>query len=174
MEKSKIELVKANLIDLEKIQVIGRETFYQTFSDTNDELDMKKYLEESFSSEKILMELKNTHSEFYLAYFDNKVVGYLKINYADAQTELKDTKALEIERIYVLKDFHGQKVGQILYNKALERAKQLNLEYLWLGVYENNLRAVNFYKKNGFTAFGKHIFKLGDDEQTDIMMKVSI
>jgi len=118
--------------------------------------------------------LTNPNSEFYFALFDNKVIGYLKINFGQAQTELKDKKALEIERIYVLKKFHGKKVGQILYDTAFKIAKQTGANYLWLGVWEKNPRAINFYKKNGFVEFDKHIFKLGDDEQTDIMMKLQL
>ena len=87
---------------------------------------------------------------------------------------MKDNKALEIERIYVAKAFHGKKVGQILYEKAIHIAKQMNVAYVWLGVWEENPRAIHFYKKNGFVEFDKHIFRLGDDEQTDLMMKLEI
>ena len=96
------------------------------------------------------------------------------MNFGQSQTELQDDKALEIERIYVLKEFHGKNVGQILYNKAIEIAKQNKADYVWLGVWEENPRAIAFYKKNGFVEFDKHIFKLGDDEQTDIMMKLKL
>jgi ribosomal protein S18 acetylase RimI-like enzyme len=99
------------------------------------------------------------------------VIGYFKVNFGDAQTELQDKNSLEIERIYVSKDFHGKKVGQILYDKALEIAKTKKLDYVWLGVWEQNLRAVQFYKKNGFVEFDKHIFKFGNEDQTDLMMK---
>jgi len=85
---------------------------------------------------------------------------------------LKDNNALEIERIYVLKEYHGKEIGQLLYNKAIEVARDKKASYLWLCVWENNERAISFYKKNGFTAFDKHIFTLGDDEQTDIMMRL--
>jgi diamine N-acetyltransferase len=98
----------------------------------------------------------------------------LKINFKEAQTELKENKTIEIERIYVLKDFYGKNVGQLLYDKAIKIAKQKNVEYVWLGVWEENPRAINFYKKNGFVEFDKHIFKLGNDEQTDIMMKLKL
>jgi len=85
-----------------------------------------------------------------------------------------DSKSLEIERFYVPKEFHGKSVGQILYDKAIQVAKQKNAECVWLGVWEENSRAISFYKKNGFVAFDKHIFKLGNDEQTDIMMKLKL
>ena len=169
-----ITIQKATINDVEQLQKIGRETFSETFSSSNTEENMQKYLEEGFSIEKLSDELNNENSIFYFALSENKVIGYLKINFGVSQTELKDEKAVEIERIYVLKEFFGKKVGQILYEKAIEIAKQKNADYVWLGVWEENPRAISFYKKNGFVEFDKHIFRLGNDEQTDIMMKLKI
>ncbi|MDI9356705.1 MAG: GNAT family N-acetyltransferase [Chitinophagaceae bacterium] len=169
-----IEVIKITKDEISQLQKIGRQTFHETFSESNTEENMQNYLEEGFSTNKLRHELDNENSEFYFAKLDNEVIGYLKFNFGQSQTELKNEKALEIERIYVLKEFHGKKVGQILYNKAIEIAKQKSVNFVWLGVWEENPRAINFYKKNGFVEFDKHIFKLGNDEQTDIMMKLKL
>lgn len=169
-----IDITKVTINDIDQIQKIGKQTFYETFSAGNTEENMKKYLDEGFTTEKLTAELNDKNSEFYFATLNNNVIGYLKLNFGLSQTELKDDKALEIERIYVLKEFHGKKVGQILYEKAIQIARETSAAYVWLGVREENPRAINFYKKNGFVEFDKHIFKLGDDEQTDIMMKLQL
>jgi len=169
-----INIQKVTINDINELQKIGRQTFSETFSGDNSEEDMRKYLDENFSSEKLTAELNNKDSEFYFAVLDNAVIGYLKLNFGASQTELKDNKALEIERIYVPKEYHGQKVGQLLYEKAIQVARQKEVNYVWLGVWEENFRALSFYKKNGFVEFDKHIFKLGNDEQTDIMMKLEL
>jgi ribosomal protein S18 acetylase RimI-like enzyme len=109
-----------------------------------------------------------------VARLEDTIIGYLKINTGLSQTEIVEGNALEIERIYVSKDFHGKKVGQALYNKAIAIAIEKNVDYVWLGVWENNLRAIGFYRKNGFEEFDKHIFRLGNEEQTDIMMKLDL
>ena len=166
-----INIKKVTLDDIDQLQKISRQTFYETFSGGNTEENMEIYLVEGFSIEKLTAELKDKNVEFYFSTLDNSVIGYLKVNFGEAQTELQDDKALEIERIYVSKEFHGKNVGQILYDKAIQIAKLKKTDYVWLGVWEENPRAINFYKKNGFIEFGKHIFKLGNDEQTDIMMK---
>ncbi|MCC3215086.1 GNAT family N-acetyltransferase [Chryseobacterium sp. X308] len=168
---SSIIINKASAEDVEIVQNLGRQTFSETFAENNTEEAMKKYLEESFNTEKIKSELNNPDSFFYIAWEEDNPVGYLKVNSGKAQTELQDDTALEIERIYVKKSHHGKKVGQLLYNKALETAEQLKKSYLWLGVWEKNLRALQFYRKNGFVEFDKHIFRLGEEEQTDLMMK---
>lgn len=165
---------KTELSELQKLQKIGRETFYETFAGDNSEENMATYLDEKFVLDKLTAELTNSASEFYFAQIDDEIIGYLKVNFGEAQTELQDKNGLEIERIYVLKAFHGLKVGQLLYNKALEIAKDSDLKYIWLGVWEENVRALNFYKKNGFVEFDKHIFVLGNEEQTDLLMKLTL
>lgn len=167
-----VEIKKITVSEIEKLQKIGTQTFMETFAEVNSEENMKQYLKDKFSINKLTSELSNPNSEFYFAIRGNEPLGYLKVNFGDAQTELKDKNGLEIERIYVLKEFHGAKIGPLLYNQALQIAKIHNLNYLWLGVWEENHRALNFYKKNGFVEFDKHLFKLGNDEQTDLLMKL--
>jgi ribosomal protein S18 acetylase RimI-like enzyme len=167
-----IDTRRVTLNDIDQLQKIGRQTFYETFSAANTAENMNTYLAEGFSIKKLTAELSDPNAEFYFALLDNMVIGYLKLNLGQSQTELKDDQALEIERIYVLKEYHGKKVGQLLYDKAIQVARQKNAGYVWLGVWEENLRAISFYQKNGFVPFDKHIFKLGNDEQTDIMMKL--
>ncbi len=165
---------KISIDDIGELQKIGKLTFTETFSSENSEENMKKYLENGFSTEKLTAELTNQNTDFYFAEFHKKPIGYLKVNIGQSQTEIKDKNALEIERIYVLKEFHGKKAGQILFNKAIELAKEKKVDYIWLGVWEHNTRAIRFYEKNGFKAFDKHIFTLGNDKQTDIMMKLKL
>src|SRR5689334_12339000 len=106
-----IDIKKVTLNDIEQLQQISRQTFYETFSAANTEENMNKYLEDGFSIEKLAAELNDKNAEFYFAVSENIVLGYLKVNFGQSQTELQDNKALEIERIYVLQAFHGKKIG---------------------------------------------------------------
>lgn len=169
-----ITIRKLTIHDIGQLQKISRQTFYETFSASNTEQDMNKYLEEGFALEKLTAELNDPNSAFYFAELDGNLIGYIKLNQGRAQTELKEDSALEIERIYVLKEFQGKRFGQLLYEKAIQIARENNADYVWLGVWEENTSAIKFYKKNGFVEFDKHLFKLGDDEQTDIMMKLKL
>jgi len=171
---NQIIIKKASFEDFAILQQISRETFFETFAEANTEANMKKYIGENFTEEKITKELRNPESQFFIAWDDKKPVGYLKVNSGQAQTEMKDLNSLEIERIYVKNAYQGKKVGQILYEKSLEVARHQKNEYIWLGVWEENTKAIRFYEKNGFVAFSKHIFLFGQDEQTDIMMKKAL
>ncbi|GAB1346593.1 GNAT family N-acetyltransferase [Cloacibacterium normanense] len=169
-----MKIRKLNINDLEALRDLSIQTFKETFEEVNTEEDMQKYLDENLSIEKLKSELENANSEFYFAENNDEILGYLKLNFKDAQTEKLEENHFEIERIYVLKAFLGQKIGQILFDKAIEIGREKNLEYVWLGVWEENHRAIRFYEKNGFEIFGKHDFVLGEDVQTDLLMKMKI
>ena len=169
-----MKIRKINIDDLEALRNLSIQTFKETFEEVNTEEDMQKYLDENLSIEKLKTELENVNSEFYFAENNGEILGYLKLNFKDAQTEKVEENYFEIERIYVLKAFLGQKIGQILFDKAIEIGREKNLEYVWLGVWEENHRAIRFYGKNGFEIFGKHDFVLGEDVQTDLLMKMKI
>ena len=169
-----INIVAVTVNEISQLQDISRQTFYESFSSVNTEENITQFLAEAYSLEKLTNELNNPNSSFYFALVNDKIIGYLKINFGDSQTELKQDNAVEIERIYVLKEFHGKNIGQLLFEKAMELAVQRKADYVWLGVWEENPRAISFYKKNGFVEFDKHIFRLGDDDQTDIMMKLQL
>lgn len=166
-----ITICEADACDVETLQHVGRQTFMETFAERNTAENMQRYLEDNFGREQVLEELANPHSRFYLAWDGGTPIGYLKVNFGQAQTDVYDEDSLEIQRIYVLQAYHGKKVGQMFYEKALEIALAEKKAYLWLGVWEENFRAMRFYQKNGFVAFSTHPFVMGDDVQTDILMK---
>ena len=169
-----VSLRQLTVADVSMLRDIGITTFTETFADSNSANDMEHYLADRFSEEQLTRELSNPESFFYVAEIDGQAVGYIKLNTGSAQTELQAADALEIERIYVLSTHHGCGIGQDLYQRALGIAADRKARYIWLGVWEHNHRALRFYEKNGFIAFGTHVFKLGRDEQTDILMKKSL
>lgn len=165
-------LKKLVLSDLHDLQEISRTTFKETFEMHNSAEDLNKYLHEQLSIDKLSKEIQNPESAFYFGERNNEAAGYLKLNWGSAQTELTDPLAFEIERIYVLKPYLGKGMGAFLMDAALEIAYKMKPVYIWLGVWEKNEKAIRFYEKYGFKVFGSHLFTLGNDIQTDLLMKV--
>ena len=172
--ENKIKVVEVESSQLSALQLISKQTFSETFTEHNTEEDMKLYIESNFNLSYLKTELDNGSSKFYFALDGEDIVGYLKINWGKAQSESLGNTSIEVERIYVLKSYQGKNVGHALYQKALAVATELNFDFIWLGVWEKNERAIQFYKKNGFVEFDKHLFKLGKDEQTDLLMKFNL
>jgi ribosomal protein S18 acetylase RimI-like enzyme len=160
--------------EIKKLAEIGKTTFEEAFSKDNNPDDMKKYLTESFNPDQILKEFNIEGSFFYFAEIKNQIAGYLKINAGDAQNENFNPNWMEIERIYVLRKFQSKGIGKRMVDFALKKADKHHSEFVWLGVWENNLTAKYFYRKLGFEPFSKHTFVLGSDPQTDILMKIDV
>lgn len=169
-----IEIVPIGTNEATMLQNISKQTFFETFAPHNAPENMESYMATGFELPKLENELKCTQSFFYFAKWEGQIAGYLKLNIDAAQTELKDPAALEIERIYVLQAYQANKIGQSLFTKALEIAKEKSKQYVWLGVWEKNEKAIGFYKKNGFQIFDQHEFVLGSEVQIDIMMRLAV
>lgn len=166
MKKEDLKIIKATITNIDEVLFISRKTFVESYSKYNTKENMELYLEENITLQKLTHELNNPDSEFYLALKNSSVIGYLKVNFGPAQNDLNDNQSLEIERIYISNEFYGKGFGQLLFNKAVAIAKSHHLSYIWLGVWENNVKALNFYQRNGMTEFDKHSFMFGKDKQT--------
>ncbi|WEG13251.1 GNAT family N-acetyltransferase [Pullulanibacillus sp. KACC 23026] len=169
-----ITFKKCTFEDLRTLQDISCETFNETFKDQNSPENMVAYLEEAFNSNQLEKEWSNRSSEFFLVYFNHEVAGYLKLNTNDAQSEDMGDESLEVERIYIKKQFQKQGLGKYLLMKAQEIALERKKKKIWLGVWEKNENAIGFYKKLGFVQTGTHPFYMGDEEQTDFIMSKTL
>lgn len=163
---------KANIADINSLCEIGAKTFIETYEKENTPENLQKYLDEKFNEKQILDELSTPQTIFLLVELADEVIGYAKMRIN--LVENPDPKALEIERIYIAKQYHGQKLGALLMQGCIDTAIENNYKSLWLGVWEHNPKAIAFYQKWGFEVFGTHIFQLGDDAQTDFLMKKSL
>lgn len=161
---------RAVVADAETLSKLGAETFYNTFKGTCTNEDMDGFLFDYYNIEQVKKELSDADDYFYFAIVDDRAVGYLRIkeDYT-AFEKMKQWKALELKRLYVADDFHGKGIAQALTNIAFEFANKNQYEVVWLGVWEHNYKAQNFYKKMGFEDSGyTHDFPIGNTPQTDL------
>lgn len=166
----KMTIKECTIEDLRELQSFSVETFTETFKDHNSAEHLNAYLEKAYNLNQLEQELANPSSQFFFVYINQEVAGYLKINTGDAQSEMMGDDSLEVERIYVKKKFQKYGLGKNLMNKAEEVAKEQKKEKIWLGVWEENENALEFYQKKGFFQTGAHSFYMGDDEQVDLIM----
>jgi ribosomal protein S18 acetylase RimI-like enzyme len=165
---------KASQDDAALIAAISRQTFYETFAPDNSKENMDKFMNEVFTTKALMKEVESEGNVFLLAYDDNTPVGYVRLREGEKRTEFENRPSIEIARIYATTSSIGKGVGSALMNKCIEMAAETGKKLIWLGVWEKNHRAINFYQKWGFEKFGTHIFPLGNDLQTDWLMKKEI
>ena len=162
---------KCTIEDLNVLVDISRDTFINAFEKQNNAEDFWNYISEAFNENVLIEQLLDKNSEFYFVYLKNVLVGYFKLNKNEAQTEQFAKRSMELERIYVLKDFQSQGIGKLMLLKAIDIAKNCKATFIWLGVWQENKNAVRFYETHGFKIFNSHPYFVGNDKQTDWLMK---
>lgn len=160
--------IPENIVVLQQLSSL---TFIQSFAVYNTPEDMLDYLTTSLSYKNLETECAHSESTFFLAYLNNVMVGYLKINIKPIDEKPIHKNGLEVERIYVLQNYQGNSIGQFMMDFIYQFAIDKKLSYVWLGVWEKNIRAIKFYTRNGFNIVGSHDFLLGKDIQTDLLMQ---
>ena len=168
---NEISIREATKADAALIADLSRQTFYDTFATENTAENMDKFMNETFTREKLMAEVGAAGSIFLLAYQGEEAVGYARLRETSNPLLVENGAALEIARIYAVQKSIGKGVGSTLMQYCIEIARQRNFRIIWLGVWEKNQKAIKFYTKWGFEKFGDHMFMLGDDPQADWLMR---
>jgi len=153
---------------------LSRQTFYETFAAMNTKENMDQFMNETFTKEALVKEVGTPGNIFLLAYDGMEPVGYARLREHNNPPELGNISALEIARIYAVKNFIGRGVGSALMQKCIGIALEKKMSVIWLGVWQENHSAIHFYTRWGFEKFGTHVFMLGDDPQEDWLMKKTL
>ena len=166
----------AAIKDIEVLVQIARKSFYDTFAQfpENSPEDLQSYLDKHYTVEALTAELAETDVAYFVAEIDGQLVGYAKLKQNSREEGITGENPIELCRLYNLQEYIGKGIGKALMLKCLEFAKENQHDTLWLGVWENNDLAINFYRKFGFEKCGEHVFLFGDDPQTDWLMQRNV
>ena len=158
--------------DAEPLAALAERTFRDTFGDDNSIGDMEAYVRESFSLDRVRAELADDVNTFLLAFMDSEEQpnGYAKLRTGTTDPSVTGPDPVELQRLYVDRSAIKHGVGAALMRASLDAARSAGHRTLWLGVWERNARAISFYERWQFERVGDHVFRLGSDHQTDLIM----
>lgn len=162
---------EAQVNDIPELREVAITTYHDTFAQFNTPQNMTAYFEEAYNLKTLTSELAENNSKLFLACEDDKILGFARLREYEEVRELLGDNTVELQRLYVLTDAQGRSVGRLLMQTALEYAANKNYEWIWLGVWERNFKAQEFYNKWGFEKFSEHTFWQGDDPQIDWLLK---
>ena len=166
-----LNIRKATPNDAPLIALLGRISFNESFGHLfPDQNDLLAYHEKTFSVSKIANSLQKNSNIFWLAFYNELPVGYTKLKLNSTSEFLPIEQVCQLQKIYVLKDFLSKKIGLKLQASLLEEAQNRGFKTIWLSVYDDNAKAINFYRKNQFKDIGKHKFQIGKESFNFIAM----
>lgn len=166
-----IRIIKATVKEANDIARVGRQSFYDAFHSLFiRKAELETYLEKTYDEKKLEQSIDNPNNLFLVAYDNEKPVGFVKLKKQAIQPQLGAARQTELQKIYVLTEYHGSGVAQTLLNIVVEAANDWQPEYVWLNVHVSNVKAKRFYEKNGFTKVGKHYYTIGTQKfEFDLM-----
>lgn len=167
-----MEIVQCTIGDLETYQTLARQTFYETYEKGTDPDDLKKYMDEHFSTEAISKELTVEPCAVFILK-ENEMLGYVKLRW-DTTHELLEGKCIEMQRIYVVKQHYSKGYGKILIEHAEKYARDHGFDWIWLCVWYENHGAIRFYERSGWQKFGDKQFRFGDHVYLDPVFRKSL
>ena len=173
-DKANVTIRRATAMDAPLLAAMGARTFYETFAADNTAENMAAYLASAFTPETLASELTDERAIFLIAEAGDAAAGYAKLLQGDPEPCVTGENPMELCRIYCETAWQGRGVGAALMRAAQETARTHGAQTLYLGVWEHNPRAIAFYDRWGFRAVGSHVFIVGDDPQTDIVMQVDL
>ncbi|WP_051398044.1 GNAT family N-acetyltransferase [Runella limosa] len=167
-------VLPAQISDAEELRALSQQTFVDTYTEYNTSENMEMHISTKFTLVQIQKELTDATVKYLLLKKGKQLIGFIKLIKNHAPKELTSEGVVEIERFYVDKAFHGLQLGKFLMNYTLDWCRNMGFATVWLGVWEENARALRFYTKMGFEKIGEHVFVLGTEVQNDYVMALTL
>jgi len=153
------------------LRKVAIETFIEAFAEFNTAENMEAFLKEAYHPDTLEKEWSEKGSITYLAWEENHPIGFVRLRLNDEVEKDLGKNTIELQRLYIHPDHQGRKIGSLLMEQVVDYSRKQGYDWIWLGVWERNFKAQEFYAKWGFEKFSEHVFRMGDDPQVDWLLR---
>jgi len=165
---------RAKASDASALADLAERTFRDAFSAQNIATDIDLHCTTNFGTGIQRREILDPDWVTLLAEVDKVLSAYAQVRLRSPQQCVLAKRPSELLRLYVSRDLHGRGIAHELMPEVLATAASNEADVVWLGVWEENPRAIAFYRKYGFEIVGAHEFRLGEEIQRDLIMAVTL
>ena len=165
---------RAEATDAAALAELAERTFRDAFAESNTPVDMEIHCRERFGNDIQAREIADPTCVTLLAEADDQLIGFAQVRLNASMDCVAAQRPAELYRIYVASPWHGRGIARQLMDEVMAVAAQDGSDRIWLGVWEENRRAMAFYRKYGFEVVGAHEFRFGTERQQDLVMVTGI
>jgi GNAT superfamily N-acetyltransferase len=151
----------ASVDDVPALCQLGAATFRETYTAISDPGAVDAYATENFTPAKVEAWFRQPCAHTLIALADDRPAGYAHLRHAKVPACVDDPKAIELSRLYLLASAQGGGLGSAMMTVILSQAAALEARTIWLGAYDRNVKALDFYTRHGFVHVGSHAFEFG-------------
>jgi len=156
--------------DAAALAALAEATFRATFAAMNTAEDMDRHCRNAYGEAIQAQEIASPDRATLVVEQGGRLIAYAQMRWGNPPACVTADAPGEIQRLYVVGEFHGRGVAHDLMRACLEEMAARGTDVVWLGVWEHNPKAMAFYRKFGFREVGEHVFALGGDAQRDLVM----
>ena len=164
IDKNDFSVVKANLTHTKYLAEFGRKSFIDAYLSALPYHELEKYTQNAFSQDFIYGEIVNSCTEYFICQDlqQSNPYGYLKLIQSDSPKCIPSTKIIELQRLYVDEQYQGLGISKKLHISAVNYAKKIKMEGIYLRVWEKNTLALSIYSKWGYEILSKEKYQVGE------------
>lgn len=144
-----ISFKKATVKDLDTLIPVARKAYLQAYTHVWEDEEPSFYIKKAFTKEAFLKDLNDSNTEIQLIYFDEALVGFYKVELDSAVAEYSAAESIQLEKIYILHEFSGKRIGNRSLEHIITNAKDKGKSVFWVDVMDTS-PAKYFYYKMGF------------------------
>ena len=175
MPYDEVKIIQADVTNAAIVATIGKKSFRNAFENLfNSREELTEYLEFTYDPVKLTKSIRKENNMYLLAFLDGQAVGFAKLKKHSLNDLIASPAQMELQKIYVLKEYQGKGVGTALMKEVKSIASDRNPDYLWLDTYISNEKAIHFYEKNGFKKIGNYFFTIGSQTFEYHVMKLTV
>jgi ribosomal protein S18 acetylase RimI-like enzyme len=161
--------------DVAVLSTIARLTFSLAGPANSSKIEIEKYIAKNLNESVFQKYVESADVFVACAQTDSELVGFIVVKYCSScPCELGFENSAELQRLYVLPDYHGTNSSKLLVSEAFKECSAKGIDAIWLSVYSENSRAKKFYSKFGFQEIGKTHFKMGNEKHLDTILVANL
>lgn len=155
-------ITRATKKDWRLLVDMGKVSFLEAHGNSASPEILSTYVDKNYNEEVFKTELATPKNVYRIIYHNQQAAGYSKIIFDAPHANIPVANVTKLERLYLLKEFYGLNLGLELLQYNIDISKKNGQSGIWLFVWKENHRAINFYKKAGFEIIGSHDFKISE------------
>lgn len=170
-----ITIKQATSENVQDLSTIAQLTFPLAGPADSCPMEMSDYIQSHLNESVFQQLVKNDDLFIGCAHSGTELAGFIVLKYDSNHPNNEDAgRCAELQRLYVLKAFHGTSISKLLVSETLKNCRVKGIDTVWLNVYSENSRAKKFYAKFGFQKTGTTFFKMGSETHLDHVMTANI
>jgi tRNA (guanine37-N1)-methyltransferase len=170
---------QAEAADAGTLARVAAETFALACPPGTSPASIAEFIDAHLSEERFAGYLSDPARDIRVAFDDEEPAGYTMLVFgepydADVAAAIAHRPTVELSKVYVLGHHHGAGIAGPLMAATLSAARERGATGIWLGVNQQNARAVRFYEKSGFAVVGTKTFLVGQELHDDFVMEQAL